>query len=190
MTNGQVVNYDIIRSGTVIGHESLRFAISAADTTVTEDATAAVHILGVRVYRYEHHSEERWHAGQMVGLVSKTDDDGTPRHVDASRDAGGVWHGITGVPPGPAPLLPTSLWNIQSVSQTRMLDHETGEVVAVHTAAEGEAPFHTGNRDIPANKFDMTGLVSGTVWYDPNGCWVGARFNTRVDHSIIEVHIH
>ncbi len=189
VTNGQVVNYDIIRSGTVIGHETLKFALNGADMTVTVDANAGVRMLGIRVYRYEHHSEEHWHSGQLVGLVSRTDDDGTPRHVDASRDQNGVWTGISGLQPGPAPLLPTSLWNVQSVTQTRMLDRETGEVVPVHTAAGGQAPFRTGSRDVAASKFDMTGIVSGTTWYDSSGCWIAARFNTRVDHSVIEVRL-
>ncbi len=187
VSNGQLASYDIVRSGNVIGHETLRFAISGPDTTVTVDVNAAVRMLGIRVYNYEHHSEERWRAGQLVAIVSRTNDDGTPRHVDASRNPDGTWRGTTGPQPGPAPLLPTSLWNIQTVNQTRLLDRETGEIVPVHTAPSGDDTLHAGTRDIAASKFTMSGLVTGNVWYDSRGCWVGARFNTRVDHSVIEV---
>ncbi len=44
-----------------------------------------------------------------------------------------------------------------------------------------------GTRSVPAQKFDLAGLVSGSVWYDANGCWVRALFHTRVDGSLVEV---
>jgi hypothetical protein len=47
--------------------------------------------------------------------------------------------------------------------------------------------LHLGGRDIPAERFDMSGQVKGSVWYDRAGCWLRALFNTRVDGSQIEV---
>ena len=44
-----------------------------------------------------------------------------------------------------------------------------------------------GARQVQAHKFDMVGVVSGTVWYDASGCWLQALFHTRVDGSLIEV---
>ena len=191
ITNGQIANYDIIRAGSVIGHQTTRYAIAGPDLTVTTDVAAALRVMGIRVYHYQHHGEEFWRDGQMVHLVTTTDDDGTPRHVDATRDPKtGVWSGITGPQPGPAPLMTTSLWNIQTVQQTRLLDREKGTIVSVHADAPTTQTIQIGTRQITASKYDLTGPVSGAVWYDTNGCWVQALYHTLIDGSLIEVQAH
>ena len=73
-----------------------------------------------------------------------------------------------------APLLSTSLWNSQTVMATRLLDRETGAVVPVRVTPAGTQPVQLGTRTVPAQKFDMAGLVSGDAWYDGSGCWVQA----------------
>ena len=185
--NGQVVSYDIVRGGNVIGQQTVRYAVSGPDMTVTIDMHASLHVLGMSVYNYQHHGEERWQGGQMVALVTKTNDDGTPRHVDATRDAQTGWHGVSGIAPGMAPLLATSLWNSQTVTQTRLLDRETGQVVAVRVTPAGSETLALAGRQVPARKYDFAGLVSGSAWYDANGCWVRALFHTRVDGSLVDI---
>lgn len=185
--NGQTVSYDIVRGTTVIGSQTVHYTVAGPDMTVEIAVNAAIRVMGVRVYNYEHHGTERWHDGQMVGLVARTDDDGTPRQVNASRDAAGVWHGVTGPAPGPAPLLTTSLWNNQTISATRLLDRETGAIVPVRVTPAGDEVLRLGARSVPAHRFDLAGLVSGSAWYDANGCWVRALFHTRVDGSLVEV---
>ena len=185
--NGQTVSYDIVRGTTVIGSQTVHYTIAGPDMTVEIAVNAAIRMMGVRVYNYEHHGTERWHDGQMVGLVTRTDDDGTPRQVNASRDAAGVWHGVTGPAPGPAPLLSTSLWDNQTVLATRLLDRETGAIVPVRVTPAGDEVLRLGARSVPAHRFDLAGIVSGSAWYDANGCWVRALFHTRVDGSVVEV---
>ena len=184
---GQVVSYDILRGGTVIGAQTVRYTVAGLDLTVEIAVNASIRALGLRVYNYEHHGTERWHDGQMVGLVTRTDDDGTPRAVNATRDPAGVWHGLSGPSPGAAPLLATSLWNSQTTAATRLLDRETGAVVPVRVVAAGDEVLKLGSRSVPAHKYDLSGLVSGSAWYDSNGCWVRALFHTRVDGSLVEV---
>ncbi len=191
VVNGQTVGYDILRGGNVIGHQTTRYAVTGPDLTVTIDVTAGLHALGIRVYRYQHHGEEHWHDGQMVRLVTTTDDDGTPRHVDATRDPQtGAWHGVAGPQPGPGPLLSTSFWNSQTVTQTRLLDRETGEIIPVQVGPAVGETIQLGSRPVSANRYDLAGPVKGSVWYDANGCWVQALFHTRVDGSLIEVRAH
>lgn len=184
---GQTVSYEILRSGNVIGAQTVRYSVAGPDLTVEIAVTASIRALGVRVYSYEHHSTEHWHDGQMVSLASRTNDDGTPRTVDAMRDAAGVWHGVSGPLSGAGPLLATSLWNSQTTAVTRLLDRETGAVVPVRVVAAGDEVLKLGSRTVSARKYDLFGLVSGSAWYDANGCWVKALFHTRVDGSLVEV---
>ncbi len=185
--NGQTTSYDILRGNDVIGSQTVHFTTAGADMTVEITVTAAIHMLGIRVYNYAHHGTEHWQGGQMVSLVTRTDDDGIPRQVSATRDPATGWHGITGVSPGMAPLLATSLWNSQTTEAVRMLDRETGAVVPVRVTPAGDEVLKLGSRSVPSHKFDLTGIVSGSAWYDANGCWLRALFHTRVDGSLVEV---
>ncbi len=185
--SGETVSYDIVRGGNVIGRQTVQYTVNGTDMTVDITVAAALHALGIRVYNYEHHGTEHWHDGQMVSLTAHTNDDGTPRQVNATRDPVTGWQGTHGLAPGMAPLLATSLWNSQTVTQTRLLDRETGEVVAVHGTPAGDEVLKLGARQVTAHRFDLIGVVSGSVWYDASGCWVQALFHTRVDGSQIEV---
>ncbi len=149
--NGQVVEYDIVRGGSVIGKQSVRYAVTGPDMTVTIDMQAALRAVGIRVYHYQHHGEERWRERpDGRARLTRTDDDGTPRTVHAARDPAGVWRGVTGLPPGPAPLLSTSLWNSQTVTQTRLLDRETGAGRAGPCASPaGDETLTLGGRQGP-----------------------------------------
>ena len=191
VSNGQTVSYDILRGGDVIGHQTVHYALAGQDLTVTIDVAVGLHMLGIRVFRYQHHGEESWHDGQMVRLTTTTDDDGTPRHVDASRDPQtGIWRGIVGPQPGSAPLMSTSFWNIQTVLQTRLLDREKGNVVSVRADVPTAQTLQLGARSLATSKYDLTGPVKGSVWYDGSGCWVQAVYHTALDGSLIEVHVH
>ena len=68
-----------------------------------------------------------------------------------------------------------------------MLDRETGAVVPVRVTPAGDEVLKLGSRSVPSHKFDLTGIVSGSAWYDANGCWLRALFHTRVDGSLVEV---
>lgn len=185
--SGQTVSYDIIRGGNVIGRQTVRYTVAGPDLTVDINLAASLSALGVRVYNYDHHGTERWHAGQMVSLVAQTDDNGTPRKVNATREPDGTWRGIVGASPGTAPLLASSLWNAETISATRLLDRETGAIVPVRVSAAGDEVLKLGSRQVTAHKYDLAGVVSGSAWYDGSGCWVRALFHTRVDGSLVEV---
>ena len=185
--SGQTVSYDIVRGGNVIGQQTVHYTLSGTDLTVDISVAASLHMLGMRVYNYEHHGTEHWQNGQLVSLVTRTDDDGVARHVNATRDPVTGWHGVTGLPPGMAPLLPSSLWNGETVNATRLLDRETGEIVPVRVSPAGNEVVRLGVRQVAAHKFDLAGVVSGSAWYDNGGCWVRALFHTRVDGSLIEI---
>ena len=192
MSNGQTASYDILRGGDVIGHQTVRYGVTGHDMTVTIDVAVALHMLGIRVFRYSHHGEETWHDGQMVRLVTTTDDDGTPRHVDASRDRadrdpGGAWSGRS---PGRGPCCPAASGTSRPSCKPRLLDRESGKIIAMHADAPSAQTLQLGQRQVATSKYDLAGPVKGSVWYDGNGCWVQAVYTTLVDGSLIEVHAH
>jgi len=190
VSNGLTTSYDIVRGGNVIGRQTIRFTAVGPDLTVVVDMAASLHLLGVRVYNYEHHGEERWRDGTLTSLVTHTDDNGTPRRVDAEFDPQAkAWRGTHGLNPGSAPLFPTSLWNSRTLTQSRLLDRETGDVVAVQVTPAGEEQLHLAGRDVPARKFELAGIVRGRVWYDRAGCWLRALFHTRVDGSVVDIRL-
>jgi hypothetical protein len=186
--HGQVQTYDVVRSGSVIGTQTVRFTGSGEDLDVEVEIGASVELLSISVYKYHHHAHERWVHGEFAGLDSETDDDGTPRRVAVHRDPhSGELRGVVGHPAVAGPVMPASLWNSRIVTQTRVIDRETGELVPMTARQVGEDTLQIAGREVRAERFDIDGPVKGTAWYDRAGCWLRAKFNTRVDGSEVEI---
>ena len=188
VTDGMTASYDIVRGGNTIGRHTVRFARQGQDLTVTIAVEAALSALGVRVYHYEHTGHEVWRDGRMVAMQTRTRDDGDKQQVDASFDpARNLWLGTAATTPVSGPLMASSLWNSETVRQTRFLDDETGKVNPVQVTPAGREALTLAGHQVNASKFDLVGTMSGSVWYDDSGCWVRALFHSPVDGSLVDV---
>lgn len=188
VTDGMTASYDIVRGGSVIGRHTVQFAKRGADLVVTIGVTAALYALGVRVYHYEHHGTELWRDGRMLQMDTRTVDDGDQHTVNARMDpASGIWTGLPAKVPVTGPLLASSLWNSETVRQTRFLDNETGAVNPLRVTPAGEEALTLAGKQVRASRFEMAGNTAGSVWYDGSGCWVRALFKSPLDGSMIDV---
>ncbi len=188
VTDGMVASYDIVRGGSVIGRHTVQFARQGQDLTVTIAVNASLSALGIRVYRYEHTGREVWRDGKMVAMQTRTQDDGDKQQVDAVFDpARGTWSGTAATTPVSGGLMASSFWNSLTVRQTRFLDDESGKIVPVQVTPAGREALTLNGSQVSASKFDLVGTMSGSVWYDDNGCWVRALFHSPVDGSLVDV---
>lgn len=186
--DGGTMAYDIVRGGNVIGRHTVQFSHRGADLVVNITVEANLFALGVRVYHYEHTGREVWRDGRMVGMETHTKDDGDTKQVQVTLDpVRNAWSGTAGPAAITGPLMASSFWNSQTTQQTRFIDDETGAVNPVKVTAAGQETLTVGGKPVPASKYDLVGTMSGSVWYDGNGCWVRALFKSPLDGSMVDV---
>ena len=147
--------FDVTRKGADIGDHVFSFAGQGADfdVNVATDIAVRVPLIRTKVYSYQQQSSERWRHGQLVHLVSKTDNDGKAEAVDAAVDH----------------LLPGSLWSADTVQATRLVNTIDGKTMRVRVADVGAEKVEAGGRAIEARHYRIAGDLDRDVWYDAQG---------------------
>jgi hypothetical protein len=175
------LSFNVLHSGSKVGEHHLKFTQTGDDLRVDINAGGVARIAGIVVFRYACTATEDWAGGAFSGLDSQVNDDGTPREVHATQIAGGFAvqstragnYEYTGTPA----MLPLTYWN-KAMLNAMILNIETGMHYPAIVATPGwnYLPTADGGR-ILAQRFDVSGKLHLSVWYDQQGQWSGLQFN-------------
>jgi hypothetical protein len=172
--------FEVLRGGQTIGSHMLSFAHRGDDLIVDISINLVVEVAWVPVFRYEHHNHEVWRDGRLIGLESRTNDDGRKFAVSARKLGDHILiEGNEGTIEAPADLLTTSYWHPKTPDRDRLLDTQEGAIVRVHHAPRGTETLNVAGRTIDARRYDATGDLDLTVWYSLDHVWCGLQFDAR-----------
>jgi hypothetical protein len=124
---------------------------------------------------------ERWTGGQFHRLDSKVNHNGTHLSVQANPIPGGFAvestksgdYQYTGAPQ----MLPLTYWN-KAMLNAMILNVETGKHYPAIVSSPGWNKLPTAEGGIViAQRFDVTGKLHLSVWYDQNNQWSGLQFH-------------
>jgi hypothetical protein len=178
--------YAITRDNDPIGTQKLEFTAENDDgLLVVTDVEIEVRVLGLSFYNFTQHIEERWQGGQLMSLLSETNDDGEARLVDLKRD-GDRLKGYFNEKPRDVPgtLIPSTLWHPDAIKQTEVLDTVRGRIHQVKVTDKGQVAvvLPIGQQD--ARRYAFTGELNRDVWYGPDATILAAEMKAK-DDSII-----
>ena len=170
-------SFNVALDGAPIGYH--RFTLRPHDgpegtLELVTEARFSVKVLGITAYRYAHDARERWRGGCLERLDSNTDDNGEQMRV-AATPAG---ERLTGSgPQGQAALagcvMTFAYWNPRILSQTRLLNAQTGDYEAVAVAQVGRETLEVGGERVPATRYRITGPKRPLdLWYSPQNEWL------------------
>jgi hypothetical protein len=138
-----------------IGVHRFRIVEDGATRVVESTASFDVRILRVPVYRYRHRNTETWQNGCLQRIDSETDANGTPYAVDLSKTGMGyriVTPSATQTYAGDC-LMSFAYWDQRFLQQKRLLNTQTGELIAVEIQALGESLRKVANRTLSVEGF-------------------------------------
>ena len=142
-------------------------------------------MMGIGVFSYAAHAVESWRGGAFQSLRSQVNDNGTQLQVRADRTKNGYSVESTRVPLYTAPpnMLPLTYWNKQMLNGT-ILNIQTGhtDVVTVTPGVWNSLPTAEGG-NILARRYDITGKLHLSVWYDQSNAWSGLEFHVKGDEA-------
>ena len=178
--SGQM-RFQILRNGSPIGEQLMTFTQDGDGLKVDIQADMVVTIAGIPVFRYRGHAVEQWRGDAFVGLQSQVNHNGTLLSVQASPIPGGFAvqatkagdYQYTGTPP----MLPLTYWN-RAMLQAMILNVETGRhyPAIVNSPGWNKLPDANGGT-ILAQRFDVTGKLHLSIWYDQQNQWSGLAFH-------------
>ncbi|WP_298285394.1 DUF6134 family protein [Acidocella sp.] len=175
------IGFKVLRNGVPIGEHHLKFIQDGAALRVEINADLVVKVLGVPVFHYTLAATEHWEGDSFVGLDSFVNHNGAHYEVHAAPTAGGfaVHSTIAGdyVYTGARPMLPLTYWN-KAMLQAEILNVETGRhyPAIVNSPGWNYLPTAEGGQ-IVAQRFDVTGKLHLSVWYDQYDQWAGLAFS-------------
>lgn len=181
------IGFKVLRNGAPIGEHHLTFTQNGDNLRVDINALLVVSFAGIPVFRYTLKAAEHWSQGVFCGLDSYVDHNGTPFEVHASPVPGGFAikstkagnYTYTGQPA----LMPLTYWN-KAMLNAMILNVETGRHYPPHVHSPGwnNLPTAEGGT-LLAQRFDITGRLTLTVWYDQYGQWAGLEFRVDGDET-------
>ncbi|MCU0935266.1 MAG: DUF6134 family protein [Gammaproteobacteria bacterium] len=161
-----------------IGVHRFRIVDDGATRVVESTASFDITILRVPVYRYRHRNTETWEDGCLLRIDSETDANGTPYAVDVSKTAMGyriVTPSETETYEGDC-LMSFAYWDPRFLQQERLLNTQTGELIAVEIQSLGGSLREVANRTLPVEGFRILAEAQNVdiqVFYDSaDGRWV------------------
>jgi len=180
------LDYTVLRDGSEVGSHSISFERSGDTTTLNIATKIAVKVVFVTVYRFEHVAQETWKGDRLVSLQSKTNDDGTAHHVEATAGEGAlVVNGDTKGQRVDSSIVPGSLWNIRAVKQSLLLNSLDGTQMQVSVKDVGDERIKVRGASAVAHHYRITGGLARDVWYDASQTLVRMQFAAKDNSTIV-----
>ena len=172
-------DFDVLLDDSPIGRHLFTITRNGDQTRVESIAAFDVKLLGLTVFRYRYEDHEQWSGACLVGMQSKTDDDGTPERVDARPAPGG---GLLVKAERKSKLTTTTLpgcvmsfayWDPAMLRQTALLNGQTGKLTDVTIKPLPDAKVRVGSKTVEARRYSLTGGDYPLVLsYSPQGEWL------------------
>jgi hypothetical protein len=189
---GGKIAFKVLRNGSVIGDHDLTFSQSGDDLTVAINVALVVKILGITAFTYSLVATERWSAGVFEGLESNINNNGTQLEVQAHKTADGyLVNGINHSNPAqsypeytaPPNTLPLTYWN-KAMLNANILNIQTAHSYPAMVSSPGWFKIPTADGGtLVAQRFDLTGKLHLSVWYDQTNAWSGLEFHVNGDET-------
>ncbi|MBU6418711.1 MAG: hypothetical protein KGQ79_03175 [Proteobacteria bacterium] len=186
------MRFRILRNGTPVGEHCVTFTQSDNGLRVDTNADMVVTVAGIPVFHYQGNASEYWQNGVFTRLDSKVNHNGTLLAVQAAQIPGGYVvqstkagdYQYTGSPQ----MLPMTYWN-RSLLRAMVLNVETGRHYPAIVSSPGwdKLPTAEGG-NILAQRFDFTGKLHMSLWYDQNNQWSGFEFHV-LGHEVYQKYV-
>jgi hypothetical protein len=194
--SGNSESFKVLRNGVVIGEHHLAFSGTAANPIVDINVALLVKFAGIPVYRYALTARETWEGGGFSKLHSAINNNGTQLEVEAHKvDAGYLVTGTNHSNPAkswpqytaPPDTLPLTYWNKQML-KGNILNIQTAHDYRVNVVSPGWNALPTADGGtITAQRFDLTGKLRLSVWYDQKDAWSGLAFSINGNETYQKV---
>lgn len=155
----RALHFDVFLDESPIGFQRFELASNADGLTVESRARFELTWLRIKALDYDHHDREHWRDGCLQSIDSRTRQNGKDYRVTGRAGAGGFTvEGQEGRQRLAACVGTFSYWDkTQLLRQTKLLNSQTGEYLAVATRALGRGSLRLGDREIAVDRYVIEG---------------------------------
>ncbi len=180
-SDGDKLAFDVLRDGGEFGTHVVSFS-KAGDALTVKTAVELKAGLGpITLFEYMHDVTEKYVAGRLTWVGSRTKNAGKWKTLSAQAADGGlrvIAEKFKGMLNGT--VIPSTHWNDAEMRQSTMFSTETGEMLPIKVKDRGMETVTIGTgASIDARRFDVDSDIDASFWYDAQGRWVKCAFETQ-----------
>lgn len=170
------MNFTITKGGDPIGTHTFKFSKRGARMTVNVETHTKVNVLFLK-FTYDHKRTETWNDAKLVGLKSKTDDDGTPHKVNI-RAKGGTIAGTADDKPASIDgmALPVTFWNAEILNKPVLFSALDGHDYHLEWKQLPDESVKVEGSMVNAKVYEMSGELERKLWYSADGEFLKTKF--------------
>lgn len=172
---GESATYLVTRGGAPAGTHRLFFSGGGegAPLTVTAETRATLSILGIFDVPFIYDSRAVWQSGALLTLSAAfSGEDAKNFWVRRNGDRYETQSGES----TDAALLPTNHWNSEVLQRRTLYNTLNGNIIQVDIERRGADTLLIGGRQTAATRYDMSGDLDISLWYDDSGKWLRLQF--------------
>ena len=185
---GPEMSFNIKRNGNQIGSHEVNFKTSDEQLIIEATTKIRVKFLFFTAYKFDYKAKEIWQNGELVSLLSQTNDNGKRSEVklDYGTDiVNATNYDVTFSNTLDGMIYTTNHWNPNVLKANVVLNTVTGKLnqVQINQMGEEMVPIGSNKRIAIHHRYDGD-LNNISTWYDEKLRWVGLNFKGK-DGSII-----
>jgi hypothetical protein len=175
------IEFEILRNGKNFGSHELKFTrqgpAMVVDIAINMKYTAGP----LTLFRYEHSNQERWLGNRLLGIKTKTNDDGENYLVEATWDRERIEVRTKDkLYDAPAGVLSTSYWNKSMLKRDKVLNTQYGKIEPIKVTYKGQTKINVAGEQRLTDAYIVQADIPIEVWYDTKTKqWVGLKFTAR-----------
>lgn len=174
------LTFAVIVAGMTSGSHSVSFHRQADRLIVRNRIDIVVAPLGLRLFEYQHRSEETFVGDRLVEFDSETlDDDSMFRVHGRATAAGFEVIGRRGTATAASDILVASFWTPAIFSRDVLIDPQRGTLKRQTIHEQRAVTVTLAGRPVAATRYRVSGIVAGSVDYGSDGRWLGATFQKK-----------
>lgn len=171
--------FEVTRNGQPFGRHVVSVTGSGDALRAQSEVAMRVEVGPLTVFRLEQNCTEVWNDGALTGLTCTTLKDGRRTRVRAEQRDGRLRViGADGEHWFPLSAMPGSWWT-RPETDVAIINTETGAPMRVRVTPMGRETITVGGQRIQAERIRVQGSLTGDLWYDLQGRWVGCNFTAR-----------
>jgi Family of unknown function (DUF6134) len=164
-----------------IGYHQFRLREDGGQKQLVSEARFKVKFLFINAYQYRHDSSELWAEDCLKHIDAKTYDNGKTLAVRGNTEGTRfVVQGTGGGASLPACPMTFAYWNPRILSQTHLLNAQTGEYQEVRIESLGQEKISVRGTETAAQRYALVAQSYRIdLWYAQDGRWLALQTITE-----------
>jgi hypothetical protein len=169
-------DFNVLLDNKPIGQH--RFTRDESEGTLTSEANFKVKLLFITAYKYQHTAREKWQGDCLTSLQARTEEKGETTLIKGQLASDG-FKLESPLSVLPACVMTFAYWNPKMLTQSKLLNPQTGEWLDVTIHKKGTESLQVRGETVSAERYFLDAKkLKIDLWYSSSNQWLALKSTT------------